>query len=209
VLRVRASGIATFVLTFLLLAAASSHAQAPPQTLPPVPGFVPSYEVMRTLRLAGFDPLAPPLREDTTYVVRANDYRGILMRVVVDARTGAIRDANRIVPAPGSDIQLGMMPPYEETPDTVPPPEVTGALPPPSRPASRATALPPLPRLRPAELASNPAGALTPAIATTIKPDMKPDVTGAVPAVAPTAPVAPVPPVAKPSRVPPPLTINN
>ena len=57
---------------------------------------------MRTLRSAGFDPLAPPLREGTIYVARATDYRGILMRVVLDARTGAIRDANRIVPGPGN-----------------------------------------------------------------------------------------------------------
>ncbi|HEX8827801.1 MAG TPA: hypothetical protein VF778_06790 [Xanthobacteraceae bacterium] len=67
----------------------------------PVTGFVPPYEIVRTVRAAGFDPLAPPLREGTTYVLRATDFRGILMRVVVDARTGAIRDANRIVAGPG------------------------------------------------------------------------------------------------------------
>jgi hypothetical protein len=208
VVHVRASRIAALAVTLLLLAAVSGHAQAPPPpaALPPVPGFVPSYEIMRTLRSAGFEPLAPPLRQGSTYVVRANDYRGILMRVVLDARTGAIRDANRIVPGPGSDARLGMLPPYEEAPDTVPPPEVTGAVPP-LRPVQRAIALPPLPRPRPAELAANPAGGLTPAVATAAKPDPKPDVTGSVPAVAP-APSA-TPAVAKPSRVPPPLTINN
>ena len=71
---------------------------------------------MRTLRSAGFDPLAPPLREGATYVARATDYRGILMRVVLDARTGAIRDANRIIPGPGSSMQFGALPPYEEAP---------------------------------------------------------------------------------------------
>jgi len=104
-------------LTFLLSALASGHAQVPPLApptrpsppqvaapaqLPPAPGFVSAYEISRTLRSAGFDPLAPPLREGTIYVARATDYRGILMRVVLDARTGAIRDANRIVPGPGS-----------------------------------------------------------------------------------------------------------
>ncbi len=102
-------------LTILVLAVATAHAQAPPlpQTPPaapsraappplPAPGFVSAYEIMRTLRSAGFDPLAPPLREGTIYVARATDYRGILMRVVLDARTGAIRDANRIVPGPGN-----------------------------------------------------------------------------------------------------------
>jgi hypothetical protein len=103
-------------LTFFILAVALGHAQVPPlpQTPPtappraappsplPAPGFVSAYEIMRTLRAAGFDPLAPPLREGTIYVARATDYRGILMRVVLDARTGAIRDANRIVPGPGN-----------------------------------------------------------------------------------------------------------
>ncbi len=103
-------------LTILVLAVATGHAQVPPLPQapqaappraaplppPPAPGFVSAYEIMRTLRSAGFDPLAPPLREGTIYVARATDYRGILMRVVLDARTGAIRDANRIVPGPGN-----------------------------------------------------------------------------------------------------------
>jgi hypothetical protein len=83
------------LLILRLLASASAVAQTP------MTGFVPPYEIVRTVRAAGFDPLAPPLREGTIYVLRATDFRGILMRVVVDARTGVIRDANRIVPAPG------------------------------------------------------------------------------------------------------------
>jgi hypothetical protein len=202
-MHVSASRTAAFALTFLTLAVASGHAQVapPPQHAPPpVAGFVPPYEIMRTLRSAGFDPLAPPLREGATYVARATDYRGILMRVVLDARTGAIRDANRIVPGLGSDAQLGTLPPYESSPDGLPPPEVTGALPLP-RPAPRAAAsiLPPLPRPRPAQLAAKPADELPPAVT---PPDAKSDVTGSVPAVAAPAPISP-------SRVPPPLTINN
>src|SRR5579863_6281296 len=113
---VRVRVTATLALTLFALATASGQAQVPPlppQTspkvtsgppppLPPAPGFVSTYEIVRTLRSAGFDPLAPPLREGTIYVARATDYRGILMRVVLDARTGAIRDANRIVPGPGN-----------------------------------------------------------------------------------------------------------
>jgi hypothetical protein len=168
----------------LLAAVAPGLAQAlPPQVAappPPPPGFVPPYEITRTVRAAGFDPLAPPLREGTTYVLRANDFRGILMRVVVDARTGAIRDVNRIVSSrdmndPGAYGQVGMMPPYGSPPDAMPPygippeldgPEMTpsaqGALPrPPFRPSAargttrvRGAMIPPLPRPRPAELAS-------------------------------------------------------
>jgi hypothetical protein len=197
-MHVSASRTAAFALTFLTLAVASGQAQvAPPQAPPPVAGFVPPYEIMRTLRSAGFDPLAPPLREGATYVARATDYRGILMRVVLDARTGAIRDANRIVPGPGSDARLGTLP-YELPPDSLPPPEVTGALPLP-RPAPRAAVSIPLPRQRPAELAAKPADELPPAVT---PPDVKSDVTGSVPAVAAPTPI-------RPSRVPPPLTINN
>ena len=66
---------------------------------PPVIGFVSPYEIMRTVRSAGFHPVSRPLREGTSYVLRATDFRGIPMRVVLDARTGVIRDATRIVPA--------------------------------------------------------------------------------------------------------------
>lgn len=188
-MRVRVLG--TFALTFLLLAIASGHAQvAPLSAPPPVPGFVSPYEIMHTLRSAGFDPLAPPVREGTTYVARATDYRGILMRVVLDARTGAIRDANRIIPGPGaygSDAyepgaygKVGMLPP----PDDMPPPYGQppgfdseesslggqGAAPLSTLPGphtvmrATVTIFPPLPlpRPRPAELASRPSDAAKP-----------------------------------------------
>lgn len=83
------------------LSAVAGFAQSPGASPPPLRGFVAPYEILRTLRAAGFQPLAPPLREGTTYVVRAVDFRGVPMRVAVDARSGAIRDANRIVSGPG------------------------------------------------------------------------------------------------------------
>jgi hypothetical protein len=88
------------VFAFSVLGAVTALAQSAPQSAP-LRGFVPPYEILRTVRAAGFDPLAPPLREGTSYVVRAIDFRGVAMRVVVDARSGAIRDANRIVSGPG------------------------------------------------------------------------------------------------------------
>ncbi len=134
-------GTAAFSLCFLLLAASSGRAQSPPSSAPPpsgittvcfatvrgsatcgsaapaaaapLPGFVPPYEITKIVRASGFDPLAPPRREGTTYVVRATDFRGILMRVVVDARSGALRAVNRIVPGPAPYGVVGMMtPPY-------------------------------------------------------------------------------------------------
>src|SRR5437763_10541213 len=108
------------------LAQSSSPAASPPaQQSAPLRGFVPPYEILRTVRAAGFEPLAPPLREGTSYVVRAIDFRGVAMRVVVDARSGAIRDANRIVSGPG------LYGPYVPGPY---PPVVYGRLPPPPHP---------------------------------------------------------------------------
>jgi hypothetical protein len=148
-----------------VLAQALAQVPAPPPAAPPVTqpvtGFVSSYEITRIARSAGFDPLAPPLREGTIYVLRATDYRGILMRVVIDARTGAIRDANRIVPGPGRYGQFGVASPYDpadfDAPDFAPsslqPPPAFAptqtSLPPPH---PGAVGSPPLPRPRPAAL---------------------------------------------------------
>ena len=224
---VRVTG--TFALILLLAPIASGHAQAPP---PPVPGFVPPYEIMRTVRAAGFDPLAPPLREGTIYVLRATDFRGILMRVVVDARTGAIRDANRILPASGTYGpgygQIGMAPgPYESPPDDMPPPygrPRDASVPPPPFAASAAPVLPrpavapavvaaptpPLPRPRPAALAARQPGEdAKPEAASDPKPatatDTKPDGKPAVTTAttaAPIAPAAPAAPAAPPASAP-------
>jgi hypothetical protein len=189
--RWEALGTATFALSILVAPAAIGqvHAQvlAPSPLAAPPPGFVPPYEIMRTVRAVGLDPLAPPLREGTTYVLRARDFRGILMRVVVDANTGTIRAVNRIVPAPVMPGQIGMMPPpYAAPPDDMPPdgggppefdasplpPNGHASLPPPPfaprQPAARSSAhsnAPPLPRPRPAALASRkPAEDIKPGI---------------------------------------------
>lgn len=169
----------------MLVAGAVAQAPSRPTASPPQPkpvtGFVPTFEIMRTARAAGFDPQAPPLREGSTYVLRATDYRGILMRVVLDARTGAIRDVTRIVPAASGSLGVVLPPygpsrydaPYADAPYgapieyDVPPPGLSrpaGAAPqlplpiaaPPLRRAKATThkPLPPLPRPRPAALAA-------------------------------------------------------
>jgi hypothetical protein len=188
----------------------------------PVTGFVSSYEITRIARSAGFDPLAPPLREGTIYVLRATDYRGILMRVVIDAHTGAIRDANRIVPGPGRYGQFYGAPPLYDPADLDAPiivpstAEMEPALGRPTAPhgATRSAMpeIPPLPRPRPAALASrkpfddanpkaqpivDPKG-VTPGAAPAAKPQISSEaITTAAPAgpasasVAPAAPGAP------------------
>ena len=157
----RSSGV---VLVACLFAAAPGRAQvpAPPPAAPPVAqpvtGFVSSYEITRIARSAGFDPLAPPLREGTIYVLRATDYRGILMRVVIDARTGAIRDANRIVPGPGRYGQFYSAPSLYDPADLAEPvmvpstAEMERPLAPHGATRSALPEIPPLPRPRPAAL---------------------------------------------------------
>ncbi len=241
--------VATAFIPWLLLApAAIDQEQVLAQALPPPPlgtsppGFVPPYEIMRTVRAVGLDPLAPPLREGTTYVLRATDYRGILMRVVVDANTGTIRAVNRIVPAPAMPGQIGMLPPYGSPPDDMPPygtrpnrmpPELEAAEPPPDGQASLPpppfatrpstvhggthSGMLPLPRPRPAALASRRSGEDTkpefaphiaptappPSTAATGKPDAKSDQTTAAPA----SQVVSTP--VRPSKTPPGPPIND
>jgi hypothetical protein len=123
-LRVSRTGLISAAGSMALpLFAAIGYAQTPATPLPvaalprPVTGFVSSYAILRTAHAAGFEPLAPPLRDGTIYVLRATDFRGILMRVVLDARTGAIRDVTRIVPADADEYET----PYGEPPYASPP----------------------------------------------------------------------------------------
>ena len=92
-------GAAAIFLCCLLLAAPGRA--DPASTVAPAPtfGLMQPFEINKIVRDAGFTPLGLPQREGTTYVLRAIDSRDILMRVVIDARSGAIRAVNRIVPA--------------------------------------------------------------------------------------------------------------
>jgi hypothetical protein len=123
--RAGVSSTAALSLCLLLLAVSFGHAQS----ALPLPGFVPPYEVAKIVREAGYDPLTRPRREGSTYVVRATNHRGILMRVVIDARSGAIRAVNRIVPAPYG--MMGMMPPPYGDPYDQPVGPLPGGPPPP------------------------------------------------------------------------------
>jgi hypothetical protein len=188
-----------------------------------VTGFVSSYEITRIARSAGFDPLAPPLREGTIYVLRATDYRGILMRVVIDARTGAIRDANRIVPGPGRYGQFYSAPSLYDPADLAEPVMVPSTAeierPPAPHGATRSALpeIPPLPRPRPAALASrkplddgnaaakvraiiDPKSVTAPGAATETKPQINSAVVTAAPP-APAAPAAPGAPTKSPAIV--------
>jgi hypothetical protein len=118
-------GTAAACLCLVISAVSAGYAQSPPPAASPpagaaapLPGFVPPYEITKIVRAAGYDPLTRPRREGTTYVVRAINGRGILMRIVIDARSGAIRAVNRIVPGPGPYGVVGMMgpPPYAAGP---------------------------------------------------------------------------------------------
>jgi hypothetical protein len=156
----------------VLIASVSANSPVYAQSsspLPPLPspGFVPPYEIMRIVRGAGFEPLAPPLREGTTYVLRATDSDGIVVRIAVDAHSGAIRDANRFVSAPGTnpgDAQLGLayQSPSNVTPDAFATLSASGlrqmtpssGSPEPLLSMQAILDDPPLPRPRPAKLAA-------------------------------------------------------
>jgi hypothetical protein len=200
---------AAFTAVFVFFAVAPGAAQAP-QALPPLPGFVPPYEIARIVRSAGFDALAPPLRQGAIYVVRATDFRGILMRVVVDGRSGAIRAVNRIVAASEAYGPLEMLPPpfgappaYAEpappefAPSRVAPiergvaPDLPSAASSMPLPAGHApmSGFPPLPRPRPAELASRKAA-----------DESKPPI--GKPSAGPAAPAAVAVPMKQPATIP-------
>jgi hypothetical protein len=199
----RISRAAALSLAVFLLVSVPGRAQTPPPL--PLPGFVPPYEITRIVRSAGFDPLAPPLREGTTYVIRATDFRGILMRVVVDARSGAIRAVNRIVSDADTYSALGMLPPpygalapYTGPPAYAPPefelpemaPSEQAALPAAPAPAAVYPAArpmlwePPLPRPRRRALAARKAAGDT-------KPAVKPAPAATAAPAAPEAPKQP------------------
>jgi hypothetical protein len=102
---------AAIFLCYLLLGVTPGRAD-PASTAAPdrSVGVVQPFEINKIVRDAGFIPQGPPRREGTTYVLRAIDHREVLMRVVVDARSGAIRAVNRIVPARPDGV-AGLMPP--------------------------------------------------------------------------------------------------
>jgi hypothetical protein len=104
------------LVSFVLVPAA--QAQAPQQA----GGLVPPRAVMGIVHSNGLDPVGRPMREGATYVVRAINRRGLLMRVVVDARSGQIRAVNRIVPGPDGPGAVAMRPaPYGPPPEFDPP----------------------------------------------------------------------------------------
>jgi hypothetical protein len=111
-----ATAAAALSLCCVVSAALPGHAQsqsaAPESTAAQAPllGLVSPDEITKIVRAAGFTPLAPARRQGTTFELRASDYRDVLMRVVVDGRSGAIRAVNRIVPARPEGV-VGVMPP--------------------------------------------------------------------------------------------------
>jgi hypothetical protein len=216
--RAGAFGAAAFSASLLLLVAAPVFAQTPPAAAlppPPLPGYMAPYEITRIVRSAGFDPLTRPMREGTTYVVRANDYRGILMRVVVDAQTGAIRAVNRIVANVDPYGPVGVLPPAYAAPSVYGPPEfvvpppmpredsaAVPGLPPPAmtHPTARSVAVEPpalpLPRPRPADFAArDPKAGMKPPETPAPKPEVKSTAAGSAKPQPPATLSKPAPPL--------------
>jgi hypothetical protein len=179
----RVFGAAAIFLCCLLLGVTPGRAD-PASTAAPdrSVGLVQPFEIDKIVRDAGFIPQGPPRREGTTYVLHAIDHREVLMRVVVDARSGAIHAVNRMVPARPSGV-AGVMPPdgahgprrplpgpllgsppRDASPGDAMPADISGpptrpkeadlSAPPPltMRPGTLPLGVPPLPRPRPSNL---------------------------------------------------------
>ena len=132
----RIFGAAALCLCCLLVAVAHGHAQSRSTGLAPVAAegtltaLLPPDEINKLLSAAGFSPLSPPQHEGTMYVVRALDKRDIVMRVVVDARSGAITAVNRVVPLRPDSIVSKMRPPHRPSlSDPLPGPATSGPPP--------------------------------------------------------------------------------
>ena len=132
----RIFGVAALCLICLMVAVARGHAQprstdqAPVAAEGTLTALLPRDEVNRLLRAAGFSPLSPPQHQATMYVVRALDERDIVMRVVVDARSGAITAVNRVVPSRPDSVVNKMLPPHVASPyEPLPEPATSGSPP--------------------------------------------------------------------------------
>jgi hypothetical protein len=120
----------------ITLAAADPAAAQP---APPLgaPRALPPHEILTILRSTELAPLERPTRRGTTYALRALDADGDQVRVIVDARTGAILSVTPIMQqdlAPGQGVATA--------PRSTLPPDLGPA---PIAPGSRARHLPPAP----------------------------------------------------------------
>lgn len=92
----------TLTLCFLLVtvtgfAQSPSPEPAPNEKRSTLTVLLSSDAINTIVRAAGYFPLTEPQKKGTMYVLRVLDHRDVQMRVVVDARSGAITAVNRIV----------------------------------------------------------------------------------------------------------------
>lgn len=141
-----------------LIAAAPENAQAQR----PAESVVPPAGITRIVRSSGLNPLGPPVRQRSIYVLRATNARGLQVSVIVDAHDGRMLAVGPVIPGPrGGRVGTYGPPPsgyaavtpqrQPGTPSREADDEAAYAL----SPGARAPAMaPPLPRPRPANLAA-------------------------------------------------------
>ena len=98
----RAFRAPTLTLCFLLVtvtgfAQSPSPEPAPSEKRSTLTVLLSSDAIYTIVRAAGYFPLTEPQKKGTMYMLRVLDHRDVQMRVVVDARSGAITAVNRIV----------------------------------------------------------------------------------------------------------------
>jgi hypothetical protein len=115
---------------------------------PPFEEGLPPYEILASVRSAGFHPLSRPVRRGPVYVLFAADRYLVDVRVTVDARTGRVMSATRLAGALSEHPPRG----YERAP--VPPANVpnVGDAPPLADARRAPSARAPLPRSRPGDV---------------------------------------------------------
>jgi len=116
----------TLTLCFLLVTVACFAQSPSPEPAPnekrsTLTVLLSSDAINTIVRAAGYFPLTEPRKKGTMYVLRVLDHRDVQMRVVVDARSGAISAVNRIA-FQRPDSIVGTVPPPQKTSPNEPPP---------------------------------------------------------------------------------------
>lgn len=78
---------------------------------------VPRYQIATVVRSMGLEPVGTPVRAGTTFIQRAVDLAGTVLRVTIDVGSGAVLAVHPVVVSPyGAPPRYGMTPTYGAAP---------------------------------------------------------------------------------------------
>lgn len=176
------------VLSAFFVAAGTASATAQVGFAPYPSDIIPPYEVAAIVNSLRLTPISRPVLWGSTYVVRAVDRDGEVVRVIIDAEEGEVLAVRHLYGGrfAGRYSRFGpLAPDLDESLPPVPPRGVPRSARPPmeNRSAAIAPVAPPLPRPRPGLAAApeRPAAA-EPAVVRAAPPQPAPETTGSIPA---------------------------